>query len=122
MQVVEKSILIIDDNEDMLTMLTIILRDKAYKVTARKSFDDIAESLHELRPDVVLIDKQLGDTDGLDVCRTIRSYPSMENAVILIFSAYEVPAVACREAGATAFFEKPQGMQQFLTSIEKYLQ
>jgi len=122
LQVVEKSILIIDDNEDMLTMLTIILRDKAYKVTARKSFDDIAESLHELRPDVVLIDKQLGDTDGLDVCRTIRSYPSMENAVILIFSAYEVPAVACREAGATAFFEKPQGMQQFLTSIEKYLQ
>ena len=121
MQIAEKSILIIDDNEDMLAMLTIILRDKSHKVTARKSFHDILETLEDLSPDVILIDKHLGDIDGLDVCRTIRNYPLMEDAVILIFSAYEVSAVDCREAGATAYFEKPQGMQQFLASIEKYL-
>jgi len=105
----------------MLAMLTIILRGKDYHVTARKSFDLVNGELETLQPGVIMIDKNLGDTDGLDVCRTIRAHPMMDKVIILIFSAYEVSADECRAAGATDCFEKPAGMQQFLESIEKYL-
>jgi DNA-binding response OmpR family regulator len=116
-----KHILIIDDNEDMLTMLAIILRDKNYIVTARKSFDNFDKEITELAPGVVLIDKNLVWGDGCSLYKTIRTIPEMNGVTVLVFSAYTISAQECKEAGANACFEKPFGMMQFLQSIEPFL-
>ncbi len=117
-----KSILIIDDNEDMLVMVSILLRKKGYFVTAREKFASLEAEITALSPDLILIDRKLGWTDGCELCRLIRTFPGCADIIILIFSAYSITSEECAEVGANGFFEKPFGMANFLQSIEGYLQ
>ena len=117
----DSSILIIDDNEDMLVMLAIILRGKGYTVTARNTFIDLNTEIVTLDPRMVLIDKNLGWADGLDICRSIRAIPSLTKTIVIIFSAYALSVEECHEAGASGVFEKPSGMEKFLADIESCL-
>ena len=115
------SILVIDDNEDMLAMLAIVLRGKGYRVTAREKFDILEKELVAIAPDLILIDKNLGWTDGITLSRRIRLFPQFAITVILIFSAYEITRQECEDAGADGCFEKPGSMQLLLDYIESHL-
>ena len=115
-------ILIIDDNEDMLVMLAILLRDKGHTVTARRSFDDFESEIVAMQPNLVLVDKNLGWADGLLLCRLIRDNPSTRSVPVIIFSAYPLSLEECKASGANAFFEKPNGMAAFLNDIDTFLE
>lgn len=119
-QLSPRSILIIDDNEDMLAMLAIMLRGRGYKVMARETFDLIEKEITEISPDVILIDKNLGWTDGCKLCSRLRKFPQFAATIILIFSAYEVDSQEVEAAGADGYFEKPFGMQAFIENVESY--
>ncbi|MFT3934473.1 MAG: response regulator [Chitinophagaceae bacterium] len=115
------SILIIDDNQDMLAMLAVILRGRGYTVTAREKFEAIEKEISTLRPDLILIDKNLGWIDGCALCAQLRRFPQFASTIILIFSAYDVDPAEIEAAGADGYFEKPFGMQAFVENIEAYL-
>lgn len=115
------AILIIDDNEDMLAMLAITLRGRGYTVKAREKFDNLEKEINAINPDLILIDKNLGWTDGLALCRQLRRFPQFAATIILIFSAYDISPQQIEEAGADGYFEKPSGMQAFVEQIESYL-
>ena len=115
-------ILIIDDNEDMLVMLAILLRDKGHTVTARRSFEDFEKEIVLLQPNLVLVDKNLGWADGLLLCRLIRDNPFTRSVPVIVFSAYPLPLEECKASGANAFFEKPGGMNAFLADIDAFLE
>ncbi len=121
MQNYKASILIIDDNEDMLAMLAIMLRGKGYQVTAREKFTELEKELTQIAPSLILIDQNLGWTEGCILCKRIRHFPQFASTVILIFSAYAISSAECEEAGADGCFEKPMGMLQFLEGIESHL-
>ena len=53
MQNYKASILIIDDNEDMLAMLAIMLRGKGYQVTAREKFTELEKELKQIAPSLI---------------------------------------------------------------------
>ena len=114
-------ILIIDDNEDMLVMLAILLRDKGHTVTARRSFEDFETELVSLQPELVLVDKNLGWADGLLLCKLIRDNPQTQSVPVIVFSAYPLSMEECNASGASAFFEKPNGMNAFLENIDAFL-
>ncbi|MEP6727319.1 MAG: response regulator [Bacteroidota bacterium] len=115
------SILIIDDNEDMLTMLAIRLRGRGYKVTAREKFEALEKEVTIIAPDLILIDKSLGWANGCDLCRQLRRFPQFTGTIILIFSAYDITAAEVELAGADGYFEKPFGMHAFIEKIESHL-
>ena len=115
------SILIVDDNEDMLAMLAIILRGKGYKVTAREKFELLEKEITGIAPNLILIDKSLGWTDGCELCRQIRRFPQFATTIILIFSAYSINVQEIESAGADGYLEKPFGMQAFVEYIETQL-
>ncbi len=115
------SILIIDDNEDMLAMLAITLRGRGYIVTAREKFEVIEKEITAINPDLILIDKSLGWIDGCALCKQLRRFPQFAATIILIFSAYGISQEEIEQAGADGYFEKPYGMQAFVDNIESYL-
>ncbi len=121
MQDYNASILIVDDNEDLLAMLAIILRGKGYRVSARENFEALEKELNQIAPTLILLDRNLGWIDGLVLCKQIRRFPQFASTIILIYSAYLVGTAACEQAGADGCFEKPFGMQQFLENIESWL-
>jgi len=83
-----QSCLIVDDNEDFLASATRLLRSQGLEVVGCASSGQQALKLAEKhRPDVVLVDVELGDEDGVAVAEQVRER-SPSSSVILI-SAYD---------------------------------
>lgn len=113
-------ILVIDDNEDILSTITMILHYKAYQVSAKPRIDDFEQSVTELSPDLILLDKNLGWADGCDLCRLIKSNQALASIPVIMFSAYYKKRNECMEAGADEFMEKPFEMKVLLDTIQHF--
>ena len=116
-----KSILVIDDNEDMLVMVSLVLRKNGYIVTGRSRFDNLEHELNAIAPNLILIDRTLGWIDGCQLCKQIRELPGFSSTIILIFSAYSISMEDCLEVGANGYLEKPFDIETFLKRLEEHL-
>jgi len=101
-------VLIVDDDADLLELLTDALRDQ-YDVEVASSALEAASRLPVFQPDVVLLDIRLPDVSGLQVCRHFQSYRKSRQAPIVTMSAYgsEIDPDEVRRSGADAFLPKP---------------
>jgi two-component system KDP operon response regulator KdpE len=110
------SLLLIDDEPAILRALGIGLRARGYDVhTARTGAEGLAEAVRH-RPEVVVLDLQLPDMDGIQVCRQLRRWTAVP---VLILSAHgeEDRKVAALDAGADDFVTKPFGMAELEARI-----
>ncbi len=104
-------LLVIDDEVPILNALTIGLRAKGYElVTARTGEDGLARAATD-DPDVIVLDLGLPDLDGVEVCRTIRTW---SDTPIVVLSAHDAEErkVAALDGGADDFVTKPFGMAE----------
>ena len=113
-------ILIVDDNQEILSTISIILNRKAYQVSAKDRIENFEQTVEALSPDLILLDKNLGWADGCDLCKTIKSNERFSSIPIIMFSAYYKKREECMNAGANEFIEKPFEMNLLLTTIESF--
>lgn len=88
-----KQILIVDDNEDSSQVFTRLLTKEGYAVTLAKDGAEGLQRVSQSRPDLILLDVMLPGINGFEVCRTIKSDPSLRSIPILIISAGIDPAL-----------------------------
>ena len=118
-----KRILIIEDNEDNLYMIKFILEQNRFDViTAMTGLEGFEKTLKE-KPDLILMDIQLPDMNGLEVTKMIRQSEMRDLIPIIALSSYAMTADKKKalEAGCTAFIEKPIDPETFMDKINKYL-
>ena len=72
-------------------------------------------------PDIYLPDKQLCGTDGLDICRFLKSQASTRHIPVIIISASIGMQQPIKNAGADAFIEKPFEIKQLLETIALHI-
>ena len=83
-----RSILIVDDNQDLTLSLSILLKLAGYEVaTAHNGYDALAVA-RERRPDIVLLDIGLPGLDGYEVARRFRCDERLKDVFIIAHSAY----------------------------------
>jgi two-component system cell cycle response regulator DivK len=119
----KKRILIIEDNEYSLYMMTFILDKHGYEVLqARDGREGIALASQE-QPVLILLDIQLPVLDGYAVAQALRSTPGLAHIPIIAVTSYAM--VGDRErilaAGCTGYIEKPIDPDIFMEQIEQYL-
>jgi CheY-like chemotaxis protein len=104
-------VLIVDDNVDLVMMLTASLRHKGYAVQSAYTGADGLKVALQWRPDIVLLDIGLPILDGYEVARQIRSAPHNElrRARLVAVTGYgrEVDKNLAREAGFDGHLVKP---------------
>ena len=111
------SVLIVEDDLGIAAQLVRALSRGGYQVehvvTGR-------EALHRPDPDVVLLDLELPDTDGVAVCRELRQ---RSDAAILVVTAYgeESDRIVALDAGADDYLVKPFGLGELLARIRAAL-
>lgn len=110
-------ILVVDDNQDILSAITFILSRNAYRVSAKNRFDDFEAEMEILSPDLLLLDKSLGWADGCDLCRIMKANKKIAAIPVIMFSAYCRKREECLNAGASEFIEKPFQMNELLSAI-----
>ncbi|OGN93318.1 MAG: two-component system response regulator [Chloroflexi bacterium RBG_13_50_10] len=118
-----KRVLLIEDNETNLYLIRFILEKNGYQVIeAREGIVGVELAIKE-KPDLVIMDIQLPDIDGLEATRRIRASVADSELTIVALTSYAM--VGDKEkamaAGCTGYIEKPINPDTFIAELEKYL-
>ena len=102
-------ILVVDDNEDMRSMLAYWLEGRGYHVTQAVNGQLAAETALRERPDIVLMDISMPHLDGFAATRRMRAEEELRGVPIIAVSALVMEDVsgAALAAGCTEFIPKP---------------
>lgn len=116
-------ILIVEDNEKNRRLLRKILQVSGYRVIEVESGRDAVTAARESAPDLILMDYQLPDIDGIETFRQIRADPDTPRMPIIAVTASAMPEDQrrMREAGFDGFESKPINIKELLASVAKFL-
>jgi len=119
---VEASLLLVDDDPSVIQVLSRILSDYTTVRFATSGTDALLLS-KQARPDLILLDAQMGDMSGLQVCESLKADPSLADVPVIFVSSHQESAleVAVLEMGAVDFIRKPFNAQQVLARVNTQL-
>lgn len=116
-QVGSVSVQIIEGNPHLRSLLGWHLQQAGYKVFQSADVTRTRETFRNRQPDLVILDSQLPDGDGIELCRWIHSQ-GQPLIMILSAGATETDIVTGLRAGADDYMTKPFGMQEFLARVD----
>ncbi|TSJ43467.1 response regulator [Mucilaginibacter corticis] len=87
--VMTKKILIVDDNEFMVEVMSHILLNKGYDVIALYEGNAVIDHIRTDHPDLVILDMQLPDADGRDICKEIKLNRETKNLPVILCTGNE---------------------------------
>ncbi len=116
-----KKILLIDDDIDIRDTITFLLTNAGYTVDTCCHGQDIFTTIEQSSPDLILLDVHIGEVDGRDLCKLIRSNPKTSFIPILMVSSIENIYNIINEHGANDVIEKPFTEEILLTRISRQL-
>lgn len=104
-----KTILIIDDEPDIRTLLKYNLEKDGYKVIEAENGHEGVEKAESHLPDLILLDVMMPDMDGIETCEQIKSKPALSGSVVVFLTARgeDYSQLAGFEAGADDYIVKP---------------
>ncbi|PSF33102.1 DNA-binding response regulator [Aphanothece hegewaldii CCALA 016] len=108
---------IIEGNPHLRSLLAWHLQQAGYIVQQCANLQQARHALSNRQPTLVIIDSDLPDGDGIELCRTLSE---QRQSLILILSARngEKDVVDALKAGADDYLKKPFGMQEFMARVE----
>ncbi len=117
-------ILVIEDNEQNMYLVTFILGKYGYQVIQARNGDEGLSQARQQKPDLILLDIQLPVMDGYTVAIELRKNEALANVPIIAVTSYVMPGDRERAmiVGCTGYIEKPIDPDTFITQIEQYLQ
>jgi two-component system alkaline phosphatase synthesis response regulator PhoP len=116
-------IVLVDDDKDILEMLSYILKNAGYEVyTAENGLDGIALS-KKIIPDIIVLDVMMPEMDGIETCIKLRENKLLADTIITFLSARseDYSHIAGLEAGADDYIYKPIKPRLLVTRIATLL-
>lgn len=119
----QQFIMVVEDEEDIVRLLTFHLEKEGYRVKSAGSGPEALEAVINYRPDLIILDIMLPGMDGLEVCRRIRSDEKTASIPILILSARkeELDKVLGLELGADDYIIKPFSVRELVARVRAML-
>ncbi len=118
-----QTILIVDDEPDILTLLRHTLEVVGYTVLIASDGEDAIRLVDNCSPDLVLLDWMLPKVNGLDVCKYIKAAPKTVTISVIMISAKgdEFDKVLALEVGADDYVCKPFGVKEIVARVKAQL-
>jgi two-component system phosphate regulon response regulator PhoB len=118
-----ESILVVEDDEDILELLKYNLGKEGYRVTAVTTGEEGLRLARSTPPDLILLDLMLPGVDGLEVCRSLKMDAKTRLASIIMLTAKgeEADIVTGLELGAEDYIIKPFSTRVLLARIRAVL-
>ena len=116
------NILVVDDELGIRDLLSEILFDEGHQVELAENAAQAREARQSMRPDLVLLDIWMPDTDGVSLLKEWATSGLLTMPVIMMSGHATIDtAVEAVKIGAQAFLEKPITLQQLLKAVEQGL-
>ncbi|MDW7643506.1 MAG: response regulator [Desulfuromonadales bacterium] len=119
----KKRILIVEDEESLLKLESILLTSKGYDVTGVTNGQAALDSLAENPSDLVLLDIMLPQIDGFEVCRRIKENPQTKHIPVIMLTAKKSREDMARgeKVGADWYITKPFKSVMVIETIQRFL-
>lgn len=115
-----KTVLLVEDDEDILDIIHYMLTDEGYRVLRSKGSCAVNQALAE-QPDLILLDHRLEQVWGADICKAIKANPVTRPIPVFMMSATMHLEKTAAEAGADGILSKPFDMQELLSLVARQL-
>ena len=101
-------ILLVDDDEVVLLLTALALRERGFFVTEAQSGEQALQVLSQWSPDIIVLDAMMPGLDGFATCAAVRTMPGLDSVPILMLTGLDDDASITHayEAGATDFYVK----------------
>ncbi|WP_419788805.1 response regulator [Mucilaginibacter sp. X4EP1] len=117
-----KRILIVDDNALMVDVLTYILINNGYEVTALSNGSEVLTQIKTIHPDLVLLDAVLPGITGKEICQLIKLNKTTSMLPVIMCSGDETLADFLKQRGAPDdILQKPFDIDSLIHKIEHQL-
>lgn len=122
-ELVEHTVLVVDDEKDILRLLEYNLEKEGLKVYTAANGMDAIEMAKKVQPQLILLDVMLPDIDGIEVCERLRKQGQFIDTFILFLSARgeDYSQVAGFRAGGDDYIVKPIRMKVLVHKIKALL-
>ena len=119
-----KEILVIDDNPDIRSLVSNILREQNYEVRTAANYDQAFFEINKKLPDLAIIDIKLDktDKDGIDLLRLVTKKDKLTPVIMISGHATVQIAVEATRLGAYEFIEKPFTKEKILNYVNRALE
>ncbi len=116
-------VLIVDDNLMNLELVSFLLQADGIEVASVPDAHSALRDVRAFQPDLILMDIQLPDIDGLTLTRQLKADPSTRHIAVVAFTAYAMKGDEARmlDAGCDGYIAKPIEIDSFTTTIRNHL-
>jgi len=117
-------VFLVDDNLMNIRLLAEILKGAGYQVRAATSGKRAVETIRTHPPELVLLDVNMPEMDGYQVCETLKADPKTRDIPIIFISAHDAPVEKVRafRAGAVDYVTKPFEAEEVVARVATHLE
>lgn len=115
-----KKIVLIEDDADLFALLKYNLEKEGFAMVGAQTGKGAIELCRRERPDLILLDIMLPDSDGLDICKGIRQHPELAHIPVIFLTARasETDRIVGLELGANDYIVKPFFVRELIARIK----
>src|SRR5580693_7826821 len=115
-----KKILLIEDDTDLFALLKYNLEKEGFAMAGSQTGRGALDLCRQVRPDLILLDIMLPDSDGLDLCKGIRKDPELSATPVIFLTARasETDRIVGLEIGANDYVVKPFFVRELIARIK----
>jgi twitching motility two-component system response regulator PilG len=123
LSVAKQKILIVEDEESLLKLESILLTSKGYDVRGVSNGQEALDAIAEEKPDLVLLDIMLPEIDGFEVCQRIKDDPDTKGIPVIMLTAKKSREDMARgeKVGADWYITKPFKSVMVIETIQRFL-
>ena len=116
------TVLIVDDDDDILELLYYNLKKEGYDVEKASNGQEAVEVAKRFMPELIIMDIMMPKMDGVEACRIIRQIPELFNIHVVFLTARveEYSEVAAFESGADDYIAKPIKPRALMSRVNAY--
>jgi len=116
-------VLIVEDHEDTRSLYKYVLELHGYDVIEADRGDDAIRLATEVHPDLILMDTNLPEVDGLTITQRMREQAALRDLPIIFISGHAQPELraAALAAGGDDYLVKPTSLSELEASVDRHL-
>ena len=114
-------ILVVDDDADLLEMVTLVLRTYGMEVASLNNGTHFFHTLSHFTPDIIVMDIYLGDADGRILCKELKTTTDYAGIPVILYSAGNISPASIEESEADDFLQKPFDIGFLFSRIQQQL-
>ena len=115
-----KKIVLVEDDSDLFALVKYNLEKEGFAVAGSQTGKGALELCRRERPDLIILDIMLPDSDGLEICKALRNHAELGNVPIIFLTARvsETDRILGLELGANDYIVKPFFIRELIARIK----